>query len=159
MYHVVGRFSGHVVGFDMHGTEQVWKVRVQKPGQKIDGKKVTVHSVAEGTVLSRGMDVDFQLGQFRRGREMVLKAVDVRPRIDNPEVGKVAVKCDHCDEPAELMFEAQLVDSESAEYARTCLPHLQHTIRLLQTSFQSQPKVLRVMNVFKGDKNWRPMDA
>ena len=155
---VVKRERGYVVGFDVVRDQKVWKVRVSKPGSAIDGKKVVVQSVADGITIDRGMEVEFQLGQFQRGRELVLKAVDVRPYIDNPEVGTVACnvcKCDHCNEPAEILFEASLMDSEAAQYARTCLSHLGQTVGFLRTCFQERRTELRFLNIFKGDKEWR----
>lgn len=151
---VVERESGYVICFDVVRGEKIWKVRVSKPGYAIDGKKVVVQSVADGTVIDRGMDVEFQLGQFHRGQELVLKAVDVRSRIDDPEVGKVVCTCDNCNEPAEIIFEA-VSSSGTAEYARTCFSHLGQTVGFLRSCSSEDKTELRFRNVFKGDEDWR----
>lgn len=147
------RVRGYVLGQDKADGVLLWKVRVTDEFSPFLGDKLFVASVRDNIFLAQGLEVDFIVGTFSgRNKETYYKVIDVAPV-------EVRPKCDFCPERAEIGLEVSSDVSETAEYARCCLPDFVRAIELLKTSTIPGNKQIKCRNFSAHDRNWRTLSA
>ena len=76
------RLSGFIIAQDVIRNTSVWKLRVNKKNHPLHRKKFQVASIRDNKELAQGLEVSFDLGNFREFGQTITKAVDVT--IHNP---------------------------------------------------------------------------
>lgn len=105
------RTKGYVVGYDVKNGELVWTVKVKDVGNVHDGKKLLVHSLHPGTMLTKpAVDVSFDIQTVGKTEEIM--AIDVSLGTEFPEDN--ATKVDN----ASKSMSFALVEENGKVYSR-----------------------------------------